>query len=399
MNKKKEFGVFYTPKEVVDKVYSLLPMSEINSIIDINCGDGALLRPYDKEKIVLGFDIEPKYEYAITRDSLNSEAYTKTTSLLHFDLCIGNPPYRPVRKNEYIGDTDKMNDFVHSNGSNLFIAGLYKAMEYNAEWYAFIIPKNFLTLDGYRGCREYIATNFHVYAICDLGRAFKDVSGEQVCIVFNRNHPTETIKMVRGDNVYKMPSSDFNPTMWVMFNSLTDKNLYEKLNKYSKIGHLMSCNVVEGIRGRDLDKFRLKNGQHNLHGDVILLQRIYSSSCGFKAVPASINTRCNESVKKLATFDVLCLTGLLHSRLINYYFNHYLFTDSTLTLKTEYAKYLPKIFTSILNETVKDMMINGWSKLRQEQLDNLVYSIFNLTTEERQMVDEFIERTWSKKWL
>ena len=161
----------------------------------------------------------------------------------------------------------------------------------------------------------------------------------------------------------------------------------------------MSCNVVEGIRGRDLDKFRLKNGQHNLHGDVILLQRIYSSSCGFKAVPAGINTRCNESVKKLATFDVLCLTGLLHSRLINYYFNHYLFTDSTLTLKTEYAKYLPKIFTSILDETVKDMMINGWSKLRQEQLDNLVYSVFNLTTEERQMVDEFIERTWSKKWL
>ena len=44
-------------------------------------------------------------------------------------------------------------------------------------------------------------------------------------------------------------------------------------------------------------------------------------------------------------------------------------------------------------------MINGWSKLRQEQLDNLVYSVFNLTTEERQMVDEFIERTWSKRWL
>ena len=44
-------------------------------------------------------------------------------------------------------------------------------------------------------------------------------------------------------------------------------------------------------------------------------------------------------------------------------------------------------------------MINGWSKLRQEQLDNLVYSVFNLTTEERQMVDEFIERTWSNKWL
>ena len=134
-------------------------------------------------------------------------------------------------------------------------------------------------------------------------------------------------------------------------------------------------------------------------GRFSLLQRIYSSECGFKAVPASINTRCNPSVKKLATSHVLCITGLLHSRLINYYFNHYLFTDSTLTLKTEYAKYLPKIFTSILDETVKDMMINGWSKLRQEQLDNLVYSIFNLTTEERQMVDEFIERTWSKKWL
>lgn len=54
-----------------------------------------------------------------------------------------------------------------------------------------------------------------------------------------------------------------------MFDSLTDKNLYEKLNKYSKIGRLTSCNTVEGIRGRDLDKFRLKNGQHNLHGDVI----------------------------------------------------------------------------------------------------------------------------------
>lgn len=399
MSKKKEFGVFYTPKEVVDKVYSLLPMGIINSIIDINCGDGALLRPYDKEKIVLGFDIEPKYKYAVTRDSLNSVAYTRATSLLHFDLCIGNPPYRPIRKNEYIGDTDEMNDFVHNNGSNLFIAGLYKAMEYNVEWYAFIIPKNFLTLDGYKGCREYIATNFHIYAICDLGHAFRDVRGEQVCIVFNRNHPKETIKIVRGDNVYKMPSSDFNPTMWVMFDSLTDKNLYEKLNKYCKIGHLHSCNTVEGIRGRDLDKFRLKNGQHNLHGDVILLQRIYSSECGFKAVPAGINARCNESVKKLATFDVLCLTGLLHSRLYNYYFNHYIFTDSTLTLKTEYVKYLPKIFTSILDETVKDMMINGWSKLRQEQLDNLVYSVFGLTTEERAMVDKFIERTWSKKWL
>lgn len=389
MSKKKEFGVFYTPKEVVDKVYSLLPMTEINSIIDINCGGGDLLRPYDDYKEVLGLDIEPKYKHGVTYDSLNNKPYTYK----HFDLCVGNPPYRLVRKSEYVGDTSTMNDFVHHNGNNLFIAGLYKAMEYNAEWYAFIIPKNFLTLDGYRNCRKYISKKFHVYAICDLGQAFKGVRGEQVCIIFNRNHPTETIKMIRGDNFYHLNYSDFIPSLWVMFDSSTDENLYWKLNTYFKLGHLTSCNIVEGIRGKDLDKFRLKNGQHNLNGDAILLQRIYSTECGFKAVPASINTRCNESVKMLHSYkeETMCITGLLHSKLFNYYFVHYLFTNSKLTLKTEYAKYLPKIKTNILDEIVKDMMINGWSKLRQEQLDNLVYSIFNLTTEERQMVDAFIK--------
>ena len=165
-----------------------------------------------------------------------------------------------------------------------------------------VIPKNFLTLDGYRGCREYIATNFRGYAICDLGHAFRDVRGEQVCIVFNRNHPTETIKMVRGDNVYKMLSSSLIPATWTMFDSSVDEELYRKLNVYAKVGRLTSCNTVEGIRGRDLDKFRLKNGQHNLHGEVILLQRIYSSECGFKAVPAGINTRCNENLLRLTCY-------------------------------------------------------------------------------------------------
>lgn len=397
MNQKKKFGVYYTPEQLVSRIYSVLPMTDIKSAIDICCGDGALLKPYEDTIDVLGLDIEPKYKYGITYDSLNNKPYTDK----HFDLCIGNPPYRLLKKSDYVGDSDEMNEFVHKNGNNLFVAGLYKALEYDAKWYALIVPKNFLLMNGYKEVRNMILCNYTLYALIDLGQGFRGVRGEQVCIVFNKCGCINKVRMLRNDFEYDAPYKDFVLNRpWIFFDSSVDRDLYYRMMYLGdKIEHIYSCNVKEGIRGRDLDKFRLKNGDYNSNGDAIIIQRIYSAECGFKAIPASMTTKCNESVKRIPTENPLCLVGLLHSKLYNYCFVHYLFNDSKLTLKTEYVKYLPKLDTDVLNDVVTDMLVHGWSKENQKRLDTLVYILFSLSPDEIQMVENFIERMWSKKWL
>lgn len=397
MNQKKKFGVYYTPEQLVDRIYSVLPMKDIKSAIDICCGDGALLRPYDDTIEVLGLDIEPKYKHGITYDSLNNKPYTDE----HFDLCIGNPPYRLLKKTDYVGNSDEMNEFVHKNGNNLFVAGLYKALEYNAEWYALIVPKNFLLMDGYKEVRNMILCNYTLYALIDLGQGFKGVRGEQVCIVFKKHGYIQKVRMLRNDSEYDATYKDFMLNrLWALFDSFTDRDLfYRMMCLGDRIETIYSCNVKEGIRGKDLDKFRLKNGNYNSNGDAVIMQRIYSAECGFKAVPASMTTQCNESIKRISTENPLCLVGLLHSKLYNYCFLHYLFNDSKLTLKSEYAKYLPRVDTDVLDDVVMDMLIHGWSKENQKRLDTLVYILFSLTPNEIQVVENFIERTWSKKWL
>lgn len=397
MNQKKKFGVYYTSEQLVSKIYSVLPMNDIKSVIDICCGDGALLRPYDDTVKVLGLDIEPKYKHGIMYDSLNNKPYTDE----HFDLCIGNPPYRLLKKTDYVGDSDEMNEFVHKNGNNLFVAGLYKSLEYNAEWYALIVPKNFLLMDSYREVRNMILCNYTLYALLDLGQGFKGVRGEQVCIVFKKSGCVQKVRMLRNGSEYDAPYSDFKLNcLWTIFDSSVDRGLYYRMMYLGDgLGTIHSCNVKEGIRGKDLDKFRLKNGSYSSNGDAVIVQRIYSAECGFKAVPASMTALCNESIKRIPTDNPLCLVGLLHSKLYNYCFVHYLFNDSKLTLKSEYAKYLLKMDTDVLNDVVMDMLVHGWSKENQKLLDMLVYILFALDSDEIQLVEDFIERTWSKKWL
>lgn len=397
MDKKRKNGVYYTPRDVYNKLHDLLSTLNIKSVIDINCGDGALLRPWESPYVdkIVGLDIEPRYKYGITYDSLNMPVYTYDK----FDLCVGNPPYRLLKKSEHIGD-EGMNDFVHKNGSNLFIAGLYKAMMYDAHYYAFVVPKNFLTLNKYVGCRNYLLDTTRIKAIIDLGQAFNGVRGEQVCIILTKDYPSQLECLRQGKLYYRRPIGYYED--WVILDSLVDELLFNQFNLFTtRMPSTSSCNVKEGIRGRDLDKFRLKSGQYNANGDAVLVQRIYSAECGFKAVPASRSTRCNESVRKIIcdNEDVLCIVGLLHSKLLNYFYSHYLFNDSMLTLKAEYLKYLPMIKTHALDQVVEDMMIHGWGYDKQKELDELVYILFAVSDEEEEMIEKYFEGRWSKKWL
>ena len=208
---RKEYGQFFTHKELVDYIISNLPISPNSTILDPACGAGAFLssarKEFGSEVDLYGVDIDGKalemcelnLQYSCTGkkynlynlDTINQVTINTFTSLSQengFDFIIGNPPFLNLKKRVNYDEKDPCYEGVISgvaNSSTLFIAKSLELLK-NGGWLGFVLPKNLLRVDSFKEIRKHILDNCVIHHVFDIGHYFKDVRCDQIILILQK---------------------------------------------------------------------------------------------------------------------------------------------------------------------------------------------------------------------
>ncbi|MGT2666798.1 HsdM family class I SAM-dependent methyltransferase [Streptococcus rifensis] len=442
---KKRQGVFYTDVNLSYKLIEFLNLDKTKKFYEPNCGSGSFVyaaKRYGFEEIYAA-DIDKnmvslsrkltglKASQIKTIDTIGNhtdEILKKFKVKEKFDYIIGNPPYVPINQESPINSEDYF--FlrnVKDSGNNLFIASLYKALEIvkTKGLISFIIPKNFLHVASYSLLRKKLLRENTIHSIIDLGKCFKGVRGEQIVFSVIKSSPktNNRIKFCRleDDNEIVL-LSEIEQNVYsneiLFFDSNESFELYKKLNKsYQSFGDIYSGYVGRGrskeedaISGKEIRKFGFKSRRSPQKGNQLFIQNIYSAEAGIIAAFAG-DLQASETVTVITDGDEkMCryILGILHTRLCNYYLVKFCFNNSKLTMHTD-AKYLKKIplvrekktFNQVVN-IVKQLekveyMSDVWFDFL-EDLNSLVYKIYNISNAEASYINGEMKKIQSEKW-
>ena len=168
------------------------------------------------------------------------------------------------------------------------------------------------------------------------------------------------------------------------------------------------------IVGKDIRKFGYKDHKLPTEGNTLFIQNIYSAEAGIIAAFGG-NLEASQTVTVFTDGDPkMChyILGILHSRLCNLFLYKYCYNYSKLTMHTD-AKYLKKIplpsrklqdqyFEQILELVNRlesdDYMSQAWFN-RLEQLNQIIYSAYNITKKESDFIDSEMKKIQSKRWI
>jgi methylase of polypeptide subunit release factors len=440
-NYKKENGIFYTDIKLATKIIKSLYIPSKATIFDPCCGLGSFIIAAQNLnfKNIYGADLDKtvinlcrKYtgiSNIKTSDTLfiSGKEVLKNIGLKNkVDYVIGNPPYVPMDKNITINTEDySFLRKVKDSGNNLFVAAIYRAFELTSPdgFISYIVPKNMLHVASYSLLRRTILYEKRIVSIIDIGAYFKDVRGEQIIITI-QNKFTENNKII----FQKYKNNEFIETLKVkqcfykdeilLFSNKDDFNIYCKLeNNYTKFRDICTGYVGRGkslnpnaVSGKDIKKFGFKNRKVPKKGNQVFIQNIYSAEAGIIASFAG-NLEASQTVTVFTDGDEkMChyITGILQSRLCNYYLLKFCYNNSKLTMHTD-AKYLKKIplvhdkktFTQVIN-LVKSLgvvkyMSDEWFELF-ESLNDLIYKIYDINEKEAEYIDSEMRSLQSKRW-
>lgn len=439
---KKENGIFYTDVKLATQIIQALNIPPEATILDPCCGAGSFIVAANSLnfKNVYGADLDKtavnmskklteinNIKVLDTLSLSGDEVLKKIGLKKKVDYLIGNPPYAPMDKNITV-DTDDYNFLrtVKDSGSNLFVAAIYRAFELTSSdgFISYIVPKNLLHVSSYSLLRRTILNEKRIVSIVDIGIYFKEVRGEQIIITLQNKFTEEneiSLQVFNGDEFIETIKikQDFFKDEIILFANQDDINIYCKLERdtYKRFDDICTGYVGRGkstnptaITGKDIKKFGFKNTVIPQEGNQVFIQNIYSAESGIIASFAG-NLEASQTVTVFTDGDYrMCnyITGILHSRLCNYYLLKFCYNNSKLTMHTD-AKYLKKIplvddkktFAQVISLVksleVVEYMSDDWFEML-ESLNTLIYKIYNIDKNESEYIDSEMRNIQSKRW-
>jgi len=187
---RKNEGIYFTPKNVRDKVISYLENHKFQSVLEPSCGSGEFINDiqnkFDKMKIV-GIEYNKtiynkiKNNFGKNVELLNKD-FLEYKSNEKFDLIIGNPPYFVV--------SEKNKNCMTGRG-NIFVLFIYKCLtEHLKEGgiMAFVLPTSFYNCKYYEPCRKYMYKNTTILHLENVSANFIDTA-QNTMIMVVKNTP------------------------------------------------------------------------------------------------------------------------------------------------------------------------------------------------------------------
>jgi type I restriction-modification system DNA methylase subunit len=358
---------------------------------------------------------------------------------------------------------------------NLYSLFLIKGIQLLADdgVLGFIIPNNLLRTTTYDIVRKYILDNCKILQIVDLGTGvFKDATVSTTIIIVQKEKRKEVRDKNKTTIIYNIKDlskkdyethaakqGEFLDNTSYAFNITVNKDQRKIMNKIEQntvnLGE-ESKYIIEGIVGnlkrdmvdspinskckkflvgRDISKYKInyknkyiiydKNRLHRARpeevftSDKIIIQRIGGGDMPLACVLdtegyytfASTNLIL---LKDDSNFDLRYITGLLNSKLINWYYANKFTNRSKLTVnisKTflekipirkadkEHQKPIIKLVNELLELNKKSIADNTNTKIsnkdkineKLDEVDELVYDLYKLTEDDKKDIREFFK--------
>jgi len=171
---KKKFGIFFTPEAIVKKAWELLRKYELklDNVLEPSSGSCNLLKPiFNKDNINITCVELNKVIYRTLKIKKNenffifNQDFLKFRTEKKFDLIIGNPPYKVVRKNKV--DIEYHQYFTgRPNIFALFLIKSLKLLNKNGIL-CFVLPLNFQNCSYYNKLRFFLVANYQILDVVD----------------------------------------------------------------------------------------------------------------------------------------------------------------------------------------------------------------------------------------
>ncbi len=484
-HERKKLGQFYTHQELVKYIFNKIPINENSKILDPTSGAGAFLISAlsfnnNNCKNIYGIDIDPNAlklcvenissnsDYVnernfICANTINSELWELFPEIYSeggFDIVIGNPPYQHLlAKKDYNPSYETFKPILNGivNSASLIIV---KGLQYlkGGGYLGFVLPKGILRVDSFLNLRTYLAANFTIKEIFDLGHYFKDVRGDQVILIIQKSKPsnyqnnisigihknnqplenktTYQIKqqtligsdiypVYREKSIIKLANKFLN--IKTTLDSICDGNIFRGINVSSKdkaISKEPQKGFITTYRGDSIGKFKIKyplyldlrkikdnNKIHRLRNEKIILQNLCSKEGGITATISDADELNIDTVTNIIStkVDLKFLLGIINSNFSNFFLLHIIFLSSNFTMHTDrqYIGQLPIVLPNA--EIIKKVskIVDAILKLNGDRgidyqnlfidLNKVVYEVYGLNNEEIKIIENCLKETLSSK--
>jgi tRNA1(Val) A37 N6-methylase TrmN6 len=244
---RKNEGIYFTPKNVRDKVINHLENYKFQSALEPSCGSGEFINDiqnkFDKTKIV-GIEYNKtiynkiKNNFGKNVELLNKD-FLEYKSNEKYDLIIGNPPYFVV---------SQKNKNCMTGRGNIFVLFIYKCLtEHLKEGgiMAFVLPTSFYNCKYYEPCRKYMYKNTTILHLENVSANFIDTA-QNTMIMIVKNTPSNKNYFLQFDgNLCINPY--YNEILSLKGTTIKELNAVVKTGEVVWNQHKSNLSETEGI--------------------------------------------------------------------------------------------------------------------------------------------------------
>jgi adenine-specific DNA-methyltransferase len=365
-------------------------------------------------------------------------------SFVGFDVVIGNPPYGVDFKYK-IPSTQAYDIFTDSSEAFMLLS---KRISKVNSFSSIILPKSILFANAWLNSRKLLLENT-IYNLVDTGISFAEVDLETVIYVMQHNQmPNNHLVQLHNfvpvkkyaekkklENLGEVAQSILQESeiLTIVNISPAIQNIFEKVRKqtflkdferqvfrglyipdnykeqYLDKGNYLYINKVPDVSRYHIDVVRnidlsflpklptekiTKLSQDRIIIKVLRGARLQATFC-------PKNTLSTEKLINLIVenVDLHYTLAIVNSKLVSFYFNKIVFSDTTETSRVMDDIYLSKIpfptisiekqepFIALVKQILDNKTKQFDTKILETEIDNLVYKLYDLTAEEINIVE------------
>ncbi len=246
---KNKKGIYYTPNNVIDDMFLVLPtLKTTDTFLDPCCGTGnflmkALEKGFNPDNIY-GFDVdETAIKIANMRFYQMTGQYPKNIKVINlleqqhtqkYDFIFTNPPwgykFNNQQKNNY---ANNFNNGIKVDSSALFVLICLKIIQKNG-MLGVLLPDSFFNITAFKSVREEVLKKALVQLI-DHNKPFTGLQTKAYSFVIKNNNRLNSIKCRTENGKYKRKQKSFikNPNYIINFDATdNDERVISHLYSY-----------------------------------------------------------------------------------------------------------------------------------------------------------------------
>ena len=242
---KKADGIFFTPPNDINNILSLLEpyMNDITSILEPSCGSCEFINRIGAtygNKEITGIEynkfIYDSIKYMESDDiKLLHEDFLELKMDNKYDLIIGNPPFKVMKKKDV---SVQFHDYFDGR-PNIFILFIIKSLKLLTPngILSFILPQNFLNCLYYDKTRRYIHDNFNILNIIECNSNYIDTQQDTIILMVQNSPPINNHNYTLNVSEYTIFGTKANITTLNSF--YTNYTTLDKLHFNVNVGNVV----------------------------------------------------------------------------------------------------------------------------------------------------------------